>query len=584
MSIDPNRWYPIASSSDLPLRHVFHGQLWGRELAVWRADDGFVNVWENRCLHRGVRLSIGLNEGRELRCIYHGWRYANRTAGCTYIPAHPADAPARTICNNTYPSTEAHGLVWSALDPSRGFHTPAGLVEGQSFALRPVPVNAAPAIVAAHARDYVFSPDGKDTGNAEVSLISEDGVYFEMTSGRGDVAATLLLFVQPVDAGRSVLRGVLTRNPDAPMAVLRHHSRAMSGLRDRIETAAQQQAAPAPLAVSFAPVDEELATMPARARSGPKAELRVRVARKQVVARDVATFRLEPLTGQLPTFQPGAHIDVHLPNGLTRQYSLINAPGETDHYTIAVKRDAHSRGGSSCLHDDVHEGDVLATSAARNNFPLRRDALKTVLIAGGIGITPMLSMAQTLNVQRLPFELHCFAQSREHLGFEHILDEFGTAMTPHLGLGPDETRARLQQILYAHGEAEHAYICGPGPMLEAARNIAAQQGWPDASVHFEYFKNANTIDDSSSFEIALARSAVTLQVPAGRTILEVLHENGIDAPSSCEQGACGTCLATVIEGQPDHQDVYLSQSERDRCDRILTCVSRAKSNRLVLDI
>lgn len=102
MSINLAQWYPVASSTDLPMRHVYQGQLWGRELAVWRADDGFVNVWENRCLHRGVRLSIGLNEGRELRCIYHGWRYANRTAGCTYIPAHPADAPARTICNNTY--------------------------------------------------------------------------------------------------------------------------------------------------------------------------------------------------------------------------------------------------------------------------------------------------------------------------------------------------------------------------------------------------------------------------------------------------------------------------------------------------
>jgi len=584
MNIDPNRWYPIASSSDLPLRHVFHGQLWGRELAVWRADDGFVNVWENRYLHRGVRLSIGLNEGRELRCIYHGWRYANRTAGCTYIPAHPADAPARTICNNTYSSVEAHGLVWSALDPLDPFEAPLGLADAQSFALRPVPVNAAPAVVVAHARDYLFSPDGIDAQDAQVSLISDDGTCIEMTASRGDLAATLLLFVQPVDAGRSILRGVLTQNPDAPMAVLRHHSQAMSALRDRIETIAQQQAAPAPLEVTFAPVDEELAKMPARAGSGPKAELRVRVARKREVALDVAEFQLEALTGQLPTFQPGAHIDVHLPNGLTRQYSLINAPGETDRYTIAVKRDAHSRGGSNCLHDDVHEGDVLATSAARNNFPLRRDALKTILIAGGIGITPMLAMAQTLRVQHLPFELHCFAQSQDHLGFEHILTGFGTAMTPHLGLRPDDTRARLQQILRRRGEAEHAYICGPGPMLEAARAIAAQQGWPDTSVHFEYFKNANTIDDTSSFEIALARSAITLQVPAGRTILEVLHENGIDAPSSCEQGACGTCLATVIEGEPDHQDVYLSQSERERGDRILTCVSRAKSGRLVLDI
>ncbi len=112
-------WHPIAAGSDLPSRHVFHGQLEGRELAVWRADDGYVNVWENRCLHRGVRLSIGINDGRELKCQYHGWRYSNRTAGCTYIPAHPADAPARTITNRTFPAAERYGLVWSAVEPAR---------------------------------------------------------------------------------------------------------------------------------------------------------------------------------------------------------------------------------------------------------------------------------------------------------------------------------------------------------------------------------------------------------------------------------------------------------------------------------
>jgi len=119
--MDLTQWHPIAASTDLPLRHVYQGQLWGRELAVWRADDGHVNVWENRCLHRGVRLSIGLNEGGELRCLYHGWRYANRTAGCTYIPAHPADAPARTICNTTYRSLETQGLIWCAIDPVAAF-------------------------------------------------------------------------------------------------------------------------------------------------------------------------------------------------------------------------------------------------------------------------------------------------------------------------------------------------------------------------------------------------------------------------------------------------------------------------------
>jgi ferredoxin-NADP reductase/nitrite reductase/ring-hydroxylating ferredoxin subunit len=582
MHIDLNQWHPIASSSDLPKRHIFHGQLWGRELAVWRADDGHVNVWENRCLHRGVRLSIGLNEGRELRCLYHGWRYANRTAGCTYIPAHPADAPARTISNNTYPGVEAHGLIWSAADPVREFDAPDALQGSDTFALRPISVNAAPELVLAHARSYQFSPSGE--GEASVSVQNETANFITMRAISASAEATLLLFLQPVDAGRTVLRGVLTARPDTPVALLRHHNQAMSAMRDQIEAKAATMDQPEPINVTFQRVDAELAHMPARIESGPKAELRVNVVSKCQVATGIAGFRLEALSGQLPTFQPGAHIDVHLPNGLQRQYSLTNGPGETDHYAIGVKRDPASRGGSECLHDVVQQGDVLAISAPRSNFPLRRDAMKTILIAGGIGITPMLAMAQTLKVQHLPFEMHCFVQSAAHLGFDDILNTLGTSTTRHLGLDPDATSTALRDILTSYGEAHHVYICGPGPMLEAARNIAKNCGWPEDAIHFEYFKNTNEIDDSSTFEVALARSALTLQVPAGKSILEVLHENGIDAPSSCEQGACGTCLATVIKGEPKHQDVYLSPSERAANKSIITCVSRAKSKRLVLDI
>lgn len=582
MTVDPARWYPIASSTDLPLRHVYHGQLWGREMAVWRADDGHVNVWENRCLHRGVRLSIGLNEGRELRCLYHGWRYANRTAGCTYIPAHPADAPARTICNNTYPAIEAHGLIWSALDAAQDFQDHPLLTGVDAFVLRPIPVNASASLVAAHARNYRFSPTG--AGDAETRVEAETEDVLELKAVLGDATATLLLFIQPVDAGRSILRGVLTTKPDATMPVLLRHNEAMSTLRDQIEAEAITLDKPAPIAVSFSPVDEELAQMPARSRSGPKAELRVTVAQKWAPASNIAGFRLEAIAGQLPTFQPGAHIDVHLPNGMSRQYSLTNAPGETDHYAIGVKREPNSRGGSACLHNTVQKGDVLAISAPRNNFPLRRDALNTILIAGGIGITPMLAMAQTLDAQSLPFELHYFAQSEAHMGFEGILNRLGDAVTPHLGLDPKTTGETLADMLKVRGEEEHLYICGPGPMLETAREIADASGWPDEAVHFEYFKNTNEINDSTTFEVALARSALTLQVPAGKTILEVLHENGVEMPSSCEQGACGTCLVAVIEGDPDHQDVYLSPSERAAGKSIITCVSRCKSKRLVLDI
>ena len=578
MSVNLEHWYPVASSNDLPKRHIYHGQLWGREMAIWRADDGFVNVWENRCLHRGVRLSIGLNEGRELRCLYHGWRYSNRTAGCTYIPAHPVDAPARSICNNTYQAIEDHGLVWSAVTPTGDFMPPAILSGQDTLALRPIPVGASPELSLRHAASYRFAPDGAEPVATQVLETTEGCVQLKS----GDT--TLLLFIQPIDADRSVLRGLLV-NPTADNTILlRHHNRRLSALRDVIEAAAAIQPAPVPIEVPFRKIDADLAKMPERSKFGSKAELRVKVTRKWVASDGVIAFRLEGLNGALPTVQPGAHIDVHMPNGLSRQYSLTNGPGETDHYTIGVKLEPQSRGGSECMHNVVQTGDVLAISAPRANFPLRRDAMKTILVAGGIGITPMLAMAQVLNAQQLSFELHYFAQTEAHLSFKEILAEFGNSLVPHLGLTPVETGATLKQVLSGYDNANHLYICGPGPMLEATRALASDQGWPDEAVHFEYFKNTNVIDDSSTFEIALARSAMTLQVPAGKTILEVLQVNGIEVPSSCEQGACGTCLATVIEGEPDHQDVYLSDSEKAANDKMLTCVSRSKSKRLVLDI
>ncbi len=559
--LDLAGWHPIAASSDLPTRHVFHGQLLGREFAVWRADDGFVNVWENRCLHRGVRLSLGLNDGRELRCLYHGWRYSSRSAGCTYIPAHPADAPARTICNRTYDAVEAAGMVWSSVAPEAEFALPEVLAGADPLVLRPVPVNAAPGVALALAEGLL--PDARAIGAASVSFAE----------------AGLVVFVQPLDAHRCVLRGVLLAQPDDRMAALRYHDGVLCGLRDRIE--ASGEVAPPPLEVGFQPVDAALAEMPARARSGPKAELRVQVARKWDAAQDVAGFQLRAVRGVLPAFQPGAHIDVHLPNGMSRQYSITNAPGESD-YTIGVKRDAAGRGGSVCLHGDVREGDVLAISAPRNNFPLRRDSEKVLLIAGGIGITPMLAMAQALQVQGIPYALHVFARSEAHVPFADRLA--GLAVTRHLGLDAAGTGAVLGDILSGYAFSHHVYVCGPAPMLTATREIAAGAGWPEEAVHFEYFANPEVIDDSTSFEIALARSAMTLQVPAGRSILEVLQENGVDVPSSCEQGACGTCVCGVLEGEPEHQDVYLSAAERAANDQIMTCVSRARSARLVLDI
>ncbi|WP_193334825.1 Rieske 2Fe-2S domain-containing protein [Devosia beringensis] len=568
LSLTDPAWYPIASSDDLPFRHVYQGQLLGRELAVWRADDGNVNVWENRCLHRGVRLSIGVNEGAELKCQYHGWRYANRSAGCTYIPAHPADAPARRIENRTYPAHEAFGLVWSAATSDRAFAPfPGAETADDWFALRPMPVNAAPeAVIAALGR---LAPDDQPA---------------QILPGLAIRLGTTLYFVQPVDAGRAVIRGLLPGQPDDASLALRHHNEALTKLRDRLERAAVRQPAPAPLQPAFDKVSAELSTMPdiaiPRGTTMP-----VVVKRKWTSADGVVGFELADRDGRhLPTFQPGAHIDVHLPNGLIRQYSITNGPGDLLSYVIAVKQESASKGGSQILVDTVREGDVLAISEPRNNFPLRRDAIRTVLIAGGIGITPLLSMARFLDKSDLNYELHYFTRAGEQVAFRSELEALHGKVVLHTGLPRSEIGSTIATALGPWSFAQHVYVCGPSAMLESVRATAAAQNWPDASIHFEYFKNDKPIDDTSSFDVELARSAMTLHVPAGKTILEVMREAGLTVPSSCEQGACGTCLTGVLEGECDHQDVYLNDSEKRANTAMMTCVSRAKSARLVLDI
>ena len=207
-----------------------------------------------------------------------------------------------------------------------------------------------------------------------------------------------------------------------------------------------------------------------------------------------------------------------------------------------------------------------------------------MLIAGGIGITPLLSMARFLDKSSLPYELHYFVRSGESLAFRSELEALHGKIVLHIGVARAEIATTIATALGDWSRAQHVYVCGPSAMLETVRTTAAAQGWPDEAIHFEYFKNDKVIDDSSSFEVELARSAMTLHIPSGKTILEVMREAGLTVPSSCEQGACGTCLCTVIEGEVDHQDVYLNDSEKASNTAMMTCVSRAKSARLVLDL
>ena len=581
-------WYPVATTDDVVAGHVFRGQLLGRELAIWRADDGFVNVWENRCLHRGVRLSIGSTDGAELTCRYHAWRYANRTGGCTYIPAHPADSPPRTVHCVTFPVLERYGLVWTCDDVAAPDDEPVvGELADDPFVLRSLPVNASSAEVLAALAGFRFAPTaaleagaGADMTAVQTTTEGTGPASITLRSVASGQSSTCSFFVQPVDAHRSVIRPVLASTPDEPVAVWRHHASLLGGLVARIEATAgeERRADREPF--------ESPVLLPAveQGRDDP-APIVVRVTRRWKAAELIAGFELEPVEAALlPTFQAGDHIDVHTPRGIVRQYSLTNAPGETDRYRIGVKLDPESRGGSRSMHEDVAVGDELRISRPRNGFPLRRNVPRTLLIAGGIGITPLLSMAQALRPMQLDVELHYFAAGEEHLAFRDVLARLGDRLHTHLGLTPAETEAELEALLAGPSSTTQIYACGPPPMLDAIRELAGRAGWPDHAVHFEYFENTIEIDDSSSFTVELARSALTLAVPAGSTILEVLRANGVSVLSSCEQGACGTCAVTVIDGEAEHQDVYLTDAERSRGDTMLSCVSRARSARLILDL
>ena len=565
-------WHPVASDSDVVHRHVFHGQLLGQELAIWRADDDYVNVWENRCLHRGVRLSIAQNDGRELKCQYHGWRYANRTAACTYIPAHPADAPPRTITNRTFPVRLASGLVWTTTGRpvEEPMGTPSGLV------LRPLPVRAAPGEVVAHLLESPPALPGRPSGRAR------PGPAFSV-----EVDDVGVLLVQPTDADRAIIRGVLDRSPGSRrerLDLLRHFDGELSRLRDVVEQEAARRPAPEPLSPRCEPVPAELATLP-EPTGHRDLPTRVRVARAWQSGRGVRALELASIGDHvLPSGQPGSHLDVALPNGLVRQYSLVNGPGETDRYVIGVKRTPDSAGGSIAVHDHLREGDLLGVSLPRNCFPLRRDRAHTVLVAGGIGITPLLAMAQSLEHQLLDYELHYFVTADPDVAFADRLARLGNVRVVS-GLSPAETEAELERILAPGAQDDsQAYLCGPPPMLDAARAVARAAGWAAEDVHVEYFRNDLDIDDSSRFELVLARSVMNLTVEPGRTMLETLRDAGVSVPSSCEQGACGTCQVTVIDGVPDHQDVYLDDHERAAGRSVMTCVSRSLTPQLTLDL
>ena len=312
----------------------------------------------------------------------------------------------------------------------------------------------------------------------------------------------------------------------------------------------------------------------------------VRVGRKAMAALDIVELDLLPAEDRaLPAFRAGAHIDVEVRPGMLRQYSLCNDPAETHRYQIAVLREPNSRGGSIAVHEELGEGRLIRIGAPRNRFPLV-PAKRSLLFAGGIGVTPLLSMAEQLARDAAAFEMHYCTRSPERTAFAARIAALPRAgqVWIHHDDGPPEQRLHLQHVLPAPHEETHLYVCGPRGFIDWVRDTARAAGWGSAQIHVEHFSGAGPQADDASFDVRLARTGATLAVPAGRSVAAVLHEHGISLPVSCEQGVCGTCLTRVIAGEPDHRDSYLTDEERCRNDQFLPCCSRSRSACLVLDL
>ena len=319
-------------------------------------------------------------------------------------------------------------------------------------------------------------------------------------------------------------------------------------------------------------------------------DLRVRVVRKAREALDISTFELvnAEFDRPLPAFSAGSHIDVHLPNGLTRQYSLCNDPSEGGHrYLIGVLRDPSSRGGSQAMHDLVKEGDELSISAPKNHFPLAHEAAHSVLLAGGIGVTPILCMAERLAVIGASFEMHFCSRAPERTAFlERIrASSFASHVQFYFDDGADSQKLELNRILSPVRSGTHLYVCGPKGFMDWVLGAARSVDWPTSQLHYEFFgaEVAKSVDDES-FEVKLARSGKVVTVAKNQTVVQALSAVGVEVAVSCEQGVCGMCLTRVLEGEPDHKDMYLTPAEQATNQQFTPCCSRAKSRLLVLDL
>jgi ferredoxin-NADP reductase len=329
----------------------------------------------------------------------------------------------------------------------------------------------------------------------------------------------------------------------------------------------------------MAEVAERIKPAPALAPRGQTLQVRVRALTWE--APGVLSLQLcAPDGGALPAFEPGAHIDLSLPDGTRRQYSLCGDPRDTSHYRLGIR--AVSGGLSSgFIHRRLRPGELLTVGAPRNNFPLLR-AARYIFVAGGIGITPLIPMMRQAQLRQTPWTLLYCNRRTEDAPFLEEIKTLGGDISLHAS--DAGTRLDVAQRLAGVQQDTLVYCCGPERLMSAVE--AATAAWPRDTIHFEWFapRSRPADETSGSFEVVCQRSGITLAVPPQQSVLTALSEAGIEIPRSCEQGICGTCEVRVIAGEVDHRDSIQSDAERAANQSMMTCVSRARGPRLVLDI
>ena len=310
--------------------------------------------------------------------------------------------------------------------------------------------------------------------------------------------------------------------------------------------------------------------------------MRLVVAEADWAAQDIRRLELRAADGaDLPEFTAGAHVEVEVPGGLIRKYSLANDPAERDRYVIAVKREAEGRGGSMAMADSVTAGDTINVSAPRNDFPLVPSPAGYTLIAGGIGITPILSMARHLKATGGRFKLYYLTRAPETTAFLDQLrqPDFRGLVTVHHDGGDPAKAFDLWPVL--EKPKGHVYCCGPRGLMQAVRDMTGH--WSSTSVHFEAFQDAvKAAPDDKPFAVTIKSTGQRIDVPVGTSILEALRGAGLPTKSSCESGTCGSCKTILISGDVDHRDLALTDTER--ANHIMVCVSRARTGDLVIEL